>query len=107
MAASDVICVPHILPHFSRTVIEAGAMKKPVVASQIGGIEEVVKHGINGLLIKIGDANSLADATLELLNNEDECRRMGENGWKQAKRLFAADHSAAQVANIYEMVLAK
>lgn len=102
IAASDVVCAPHVLPHFSRTVIEAGAMKKPVVAFRVGGIEEVVTNRGNGLLIQVGDVTGLAEAIEELFSNENECRTMGENGWQQALRLFDAGRSAAQVARLYE-----
>jgi glycosyltransferase involved in cell wall biosynthesis len=105
IAASDVICAPHILPHFSRTVVEAGAMKKPVIAFRVGGIEEVVDHWSNGLLVEIGDVAGLAGAILQLFANEEECRRMGENGWQQARNLFDAESSAAQVADVYKELL--
>jgi len=105
IAASDVVCAPHILPHFSRTVIEAGAMKKPVVAFRVGGIEEVVSHRGNGLLAEVGDVAGLTAAIQELFASEDECRRLGECGWQQARRLFTAEMSAAQVAGVYEELL--
>jgi glycosyltransferase involved in cell wall biosynthesis len=105
IAASDVVCAPHILPHFSRTVIEAGAMKKPVVAFQIGGINEVVTHLGNGLLVEIGDVAGLAAAIEELFSNQNLCKRLGENGWHQAQRLFAAENIAKQISAVYEEML--
>ncbi|MEI6056627.1 MAG: glycosyltransferase family 4 protein [Lentisphaerota bacterium] len=105
IAASDIVCAPHILPHFSRTVIEAGAMKKPVVAFRIGGIEEVVINGKTGLLVEVGDVSGLARAIQELFCKEDKGRRMGESGWQQAKQFFSADISSAQVAAVYEELL--
>lgn len=102
IAASDVVCVPHIKPHFSRTIIEAGAMKKPVVASRIGGIEEIVMHRKTGLLVEVGDIAGLAQAIQELFTNESLCRQLGENGWQQAKRVFSAEIIAAQVVAVYE-----
>jgi len=102
IAASDVVCAPHILPHFSRTVVEAWAMKKPVVAFRVGGIEEVVSHGENGLLVEVGDVAGLAEAIQELFANEERCRRLGDNGFLQARDLFAAEMSAAQVEGVYE-----
>lgn len=105
IAASDVVCAPHMLPHFSRTVIEAGAMKKPVVAFRVGGIEEVVAHRGNGLVAEVGDVAGLAEAIQELFANEDECGRLGESGWQQARRLFTAEMSTSQIAAVYEELL--
>jgi len=105
IAACDVVCAPHILPHFSRTVIEAGAMKKPVVAFIIGGISEVVAHQGNGLLVANSDVAGLAAAIEELFVNEGLCMRLGINGWQQAQQLFAAEISATQVATVYEELL--
>jgi len=102
IAAADVVCVPHIKPHFSRTVMEAGAMKKPVVASRIGGVEEVVKDGETGLLVPSGDVQGLAVATEHLLNNPTLRKRLGENGFAQALELFDANKHIQSVERIYE-----
>ena len=80
-------------------------MKKPVVAFRVGGIEEVVDHRGNGLLVEVGDVAGLAEAIQELFANEEQCRRLGESGWLQARSLFAAEMSAAQVTDVYEEML--
>lgn len=101
LSASDVVCVPHIKPHFSRTVIEAAAMKKPVVASRIGGIEEVIEHRTTGLLVPPGETKDLVLSLYELLNDSRLCSRICENAFDQAQALFDSKSSGKAVEAIY------
>jgi glycosyltransferase involved in cell wall biosynthesis len=84
-------------------VLEAMAMRVPVVASDVGGIPEAVQHGVNGLLVPSGDADALSDSLGRLIDNPDLARRLGaaarqrvlddfeaQSGW----RLIAAVHGA-------------
>ena len=105
IAAADVVCALHIEPHFSRTVIEAGAMKRPVVAYRIGGIEEVVEDGRTGILLPIGEIEGTTEAVLRLFRDENLSRELGENGYRQAKALFDAQKCAEQVGQVYESLL--
>lgn len=105
IAACDVVCVPHIKPHFSRTVIEAGAMKKPVVAFSIGGIEEVVDDGKNGLLVPLKDTEKMAAAVLKLFGDGDLCLKLGNSGYQQAVDFFDAKKSADALEHIYEDIV--
>jgi len=65
----------------------------------------VVDHRGNGLLVEVGDVAGLAGAIQELFAGEEQCRRLGESGWQQARSLFAAEMSAAQVTDVYEEML--
>jgi glycosyltransferase involved in cell wall biosynthesis len=105
IAAADVVCVPHTQPHFSRTVMEAGAMKKPVVAYRIGGIEEVVQDGRTGILLPVGEIDGMAEAVLSLFRDGARCRELGENGYQQARALCDAGECAKRVAAIYRRLL--
>ncbi len=107
IAAADVVAVPTIEPHFARPVIEAGAMAKPVVASRIGGVEEVVQDGETGLLVPPGDPNALATALSRVLTVPDLASRLGEEGYEQARRMFDAETNITQVVEVYERVLAR
>ena len=102
IAAADVVCVPHIQPHFSRTVMEAGAMKRPVVAFRIGGVEEVVQHGITGLLVPCGGVDGLAEAVVRLMKDAPLASRLSEGGYAQAVLQFHATGHAAKVAAVYD-----
>lgn len=75
---------PFTVPHFSRPVIEAFLHKKPVIVSNVSGMEEIVNNGVNGLIFPAGDSISLANAINKLANNPQLAKEMGENGYKEA-----------------------
>ncbi|GAB4538328.1 MAG: hypothetical protein Kow0063_26060 [Anaerolineae bacterium] len=105
LAASDLLVFPSIEPHFARPVIEAGAMAKPVVASRIGGVEELVVDGETGLLVPPNDAEELAEAIVRVLNSPEEARRMGECGYAQARSRFSLEENVRATVALYERCL--
>jgi glycosyltransferase involved in cell wall biosynthesis len=86
-AASDVTVLPSKdqSEGFGLTILEANATGKPVIASNVGGIPSVVRHGYNGLLVQPNDASRLAEAILYLSKNHDAAAAMGRNGRKVAE----------------------
>ena len=107
IAASDVIAFPSTAPHFARPVIEAGAMAKPVVASRIGGVEEVVQDRETGLLVPPRNVDALARALTQVLTDPSLAASLGERGYWQARRLFDAETNVRQTVEVYERVLAQ
>lgn len=101
LAASDVVYALHINPHFSRTVMEAGAMKRPVVATDIAGIAEVVSHEVTGLLCKVGDRHDISGATLRLYRDRDLAQALGEGGYIQANSCFRSEVHTEKVLKVY------
>jgi glycosyltransferase involved in cell wall biosynthesis len=102
LAASDVLVFPSIEPHFARPVIEAGAMEKPVVASHIGGVEELVVDGETGILVPPGNVEALARALVKLLSVPTEAQRMGSKGLEQALRRFSAQTNVTATVALYK-----
>ncbi|HJO34326.1 MAG TPA: glycosyltransferase family 4 protein [Anaerolineales bacterium] len=105
LAASDLLVFPSVVPHFARPVIEAGAMAKPVVASDLGGPRELVRHDENGLLIPPNDPRKLAEAIIAILSEPARAQAMGEAGCRRARELFDARKSAARTFSIYEELI--
>jgi glycosyltransferase involved in cell wall biosynthesis len=105
IAALDVLVFPSTIPHFARPIIEAGAMAKPVVASRLGGPEELVVDGVTGILIPPRDPKQLAEAIYKLLMNEQTAKAMGEEGCKPARQLFDAETNVRDVMTVYDEVL--
>ncbi|HEX3053638.1 MAG TPA: glycosyltransferase family 4 protein [Aggregatilineaceae bacterium] len=105
LAASDVLVFPSVAPHFARPVVEAGAMKKPVVASRIGGVEELVVHEETGLLVPPNDPVRLADALIRILTQPDEAQKMGKNGRQHALSRFNAETNIKATTAAYERLL--
>lgn len=107
IAASDLVVFPSVEPHFARPIIEAGAMAKPVVASRIGGVEELVVDGETGRLVSPNDPQALAEALVSMLASLDDAHRMGENGYSRAHQLFNAETNVRATIDVYERILGK
>jgi len=102
LAAADVLAWPAIVSHFSRPLIEAGAMARPVVASDFPASREQVRHGETGLLVPPGDSRAMADAILSIVDQPETSARMGEAGWRLALDRYDARRNAAEIVAIYE-----
>jgi glycosyltransferase involved in cell wall biosynthesis len=91
-AQHDVLVVPSRWPDpLPRVVHEAMASGLPVVASEVGGIPELVRHGENGLLVPCDDASALADALAELAPDPERRRAMGVAGRRAVIEGFAIE----------------
>lgn len=78
LAILDVLTLPSLNEAVGRILIEAGACGIPVVATNVGGIPEVVQNGETGILVSPHNSNELARALISLLENEEERLSMGE-----------------------------
>jgi glycosyltransferase involved in cell wall biosynthesis len=86
---ADVVLVPSILPEpFGLVAIEAMSAGKPVIAAKHGGLTEIVEHEVTGLLVKPGDAPSLASAIERLCSNPTEKEAMGVAGKARYEAYF-------------------
>jgi glycosyltransferase involved in cell wall biosynthesis len=80
-SAADVVVVPSIWPDpFPYVPLEALAMKTPVIASNVGGLPEVVRHKKNGLLIGLHNVEELANSVQDILSDEQQAKQMGLEG---------------------------
>lgn len=75
---------------FGRTIIEAWAHKKPVIAFAAGGPARLIAHEQDGLLVPEGDVDALADAMARLWNDPALCRRLGEAGYRKVAAKYEA-----------------
>ena len=80
-------------------------MGKPVVASRIGGVEELVEDRKTGLLVPPNDPEALAEALVSVLTSPDNARRMGAHGHTQALELFNAASNVRATIAVYERIL--
>jgi len=100
MASLDVLVQPSRRETFGRTLIEAMAARKPVIASRVGGMPEVVADDESGLLVPEEDPQSLAAAIIRLLEDPSRARRMGEAGRRRVEQLFSLECRTTAVASI-------
>jgi glycogen(starch) synthase len=91
MAESDLVIVPSRWKEaFGLVAAEAAAAGRPVVASRVGGLTEIVIDGENGWLVEPGDTNALSSTVLRVLESPAEAMAMGRRGGARAAREFSA-----------------
>jgi glycosyltransferase involved in cell wall biosynthesis len=105
--AAAVSVIPSLEEGFGIPAAEAMGCEVAVVASDAGGLPEVVENGVTGLVVPRGDANALAQAIGSLLADPQRRRRMGQAGRARALRLFDWDRSAEQFEEIYREVASR
>ena len=86
------------------SILEAFAAGKPVIASDLGGMTELVKHRERGLLVLPGDVRALAEAMQWVVTHPAEAAKMGEAAYRYAKEAHGAEHHYAQLMDIYAQV---
>jgi glycosyltransferase involved in cell wall biosynthesis len=99
--AAALSVIPSLEEGFGIPAAEAMGCETAVVASDAGGLPEVVEHGVTGLIVPRGDAKALAEAIGSLLADPARRTRMGRAGRERALRLFDWDRSAEQFEQIY------
>jgi glycosyltransferase involved in cell wall biosynthesis len=93
--------------NFPMTVLEAHSSGIPLVASNVGGIPEIVAHEKNGLLFESGDAPDLARQILRLFRDPMLASRLGRQGAQDAAERYAPEVVAWQTSEFYGRVLAR
>jgi glycosyltransferase involved in cell wall biosynthesis len=107
LAAADALAVPSRNEGMGRVIVEAMALRIPVVATAVGGIPDVVNDGECGRLIAPGDVDGLAAALIELGRDEALRRKLGEAGEARAEAFSTAVARAKLLALYAELVRAK
>jgi len=105
MAGMDAIVLPSLWEGMPNAVLEAMAAGKPVVASRIAGMDELVQAGVTGLLCAPGNAGELAAALLGLARDRQRARAMGEAGRRLAREKFSIDATVAATVGLYDELL--
>ncbi|MEW6668390.1 MAG: glycosyltransferase family 4 protein [Thermodesulfobacteriota bacterium] len=106
IATLDVAVLPSFFEGMGRVLLEAMAMGKPVVATRVGGIPDLVKQGVNGLLVSPGSVPELRDALLRLLKDKETAGRMGNEGKNRVTETFGADRMVRSIEGVYRQLLA-
>ncbi|MDQ4036645.1 MAG: glycosyltransferase family 4 protein [Chloroflexota bacterium] len=89
------------------SILEAMARRRPVVASAVGGIPEVITAGVDGLLVPPADHGALADAVVTLLTNAGLRERIGEAGYRTVADRFSIDAQVKRIEVVYDEELAR
>jgi glycosyltransferase involved in cell wall biosynthesis len=101
LSRMSVVALPSLSEAFSLSLVEAMSMGKPCVASNIGGIKEILADRENGLLVEPGQPRVLAAGIAWLLEHPGEARRMGEAAARTAAERFDARVMTEQLTRLY------
>jgi glycosyltransferase involved in cell wall biosynthesis len=104
LRAVDLLLVPSWEEPFGRTVVEAMAMRVPVVATSVGGPAEIVRAGVDGLLLEPRRPERWAEAIESLLDEPDRLAKMGESGRDRALERFSLSAHVEAVIAAYRRV---
>jgi len=102
-----IVCLPSYREGLSKTLIEACAAGRPIVASDVTGCREVARHGINALTVPPADARALADALRRLIEDPALRRKFGQAGRTLAERTYDVRTVVARTLSVYEQFFAR
>ncbi|MDA4123007.1 MAG: glycosyltransferase family 4 protein [Thaumarchaeota archaeon] len=98
---SSLFVLPSYYEAFGKVVVEAMACRRPVIASRVGGLAEVVDEGRSGLLVNYGSVDELADSILTILDDDNLAKRMGSYGRERVEADFTWRAVADRVETVY------
>lgn len=104
---TDVLVFPSHLNGPGRSVFEAGVLGVPSIVSLATRIEDIIRDGVNGLIVPERDPTAIAGAIRRLADDRELLRRLGESARDQYTTQFAAQRAAADTTALYEAVLRK
>lgn len=104
LAMSDISVLTSLREGFSITVLESMAAGKPVVVTDVGGNSEIVEHGKTGFIIPAQSPEDLALYSLNLINNQELAKKMGEEAKKRVLN-FSIDRMVKKTENLYDVLL--
>ncbi len=103
--ASDIVVLPSRIDPFPYVMLESGAMKKPLIGGNTGGISEFIEDGMNGILIEPGNSDQLADKIFFLINNPAQSEMLGNALYQKVKQECDCEKYFIRLEQIYNQIL--
>jgi glycosyltransferase involved in cell wall biosynthesis len=104
MSIFDVFTLPSLWEGLGVVLIEAMALRKPTVASRVGGITDIVVDGETGILVPPGDPESLASGILRVLGDDEGAQAMGERGYLRMSKEFLDSMANEKMLTLYRQL---
>lgn len=101
----DLLVLPSLTEGLPNVVLEAFACAKPVIATAVGGVPEIVEDGKNGFLVQAGHPELLAEAILKSLVSSEMRKMMGKAGYDTVRAKFTFEEQTRKLKEIYNEVL--
>ncbi len=107
MRKADIVVLPSVQDALPFSIMEAQILGKPIVASRVGGIPEMIESGKTGILVAPGEAQELARALLQLIGSSGLRLKLGQQAALWAKEAWSLERMLSRTMAIYEHVLGK
>jgi L-malate glycosyltransferase len=104
MSAMDIFVLPSLNEGLPMAVLEAMALARPVVVSNVGGLPEVIRNRESGLLVPPGDERALASACLEVASDPAWAERMGAQARRVVEGEFSHEHNGRALVDLYRVI---
>ena len=105
LAVVDVVAIPSLSEGFSLSAVEAMAMRKPIVSTNVGGLGEVLTHQESALIVQERDSEDLANKIIMLLRDPELAERLGRVAEGVAHKNYDIEESVEKICDIYEQTL--
>ena len=105
LSSFDVFVLPSIMEGHPIAILEAMAMAKPIVASDINGIREQIENGRTGILVPPGDPQALAEGINQMLKDRTQAKKLGTEARKQVEEMFDIEQQVALHEEVYKELL--
>jgi glycosyltransferase involved in cell wall biosynthesis len=105
LLAADLVVLPSREEAMPLSLLEAMARARPIVATRVGGVPDVIEHGEHGLLVAPGDPVALADAIARLAQDSELAQRLGEQAAERVRSAFTWRHALERFETIYDELL--
>tara|TARA_B100000749_G_C17996408_1_gene289452 strand:+ start:30 stop:446 length:417 start_codon:yes stop_codon:yes gene_type:complete len=107
LSVADLLLLPSSQESFGLAALEAMACNVPVVASNVGGLPEVIDHGVTGFLHPPEDLAAMADSAITLLSDPALWETIAAAGWRAVQERFCADEIVPLYEAFYRKVLSR
>jgi glycosyltransferase involved in cell wall biosynthesis len=97
----DVFVLPSLWEGLPYSLMEAAALARPVVATEIAGVAELIKHGETGLLVPVKDSNRLAHSVIRLLQEKEYAARLGQNLKNSVRQQYTLSQMVQKIQDLY------
>jgi glycosyltransferase involved in cell wall biosynthesis len=104
-AVMDVFVLPSLTEGLPMALLEAMASEKPIVATKVGAIPQVIENEVSGLLVEPGDAEAIAGAIERLLTNSREAKELGKNAYMRVSEGFSSQKMIREYVSLYTQLL--
>lgn len=104
LSSASIICLPSYREGLPKVLLEAAAIGRPLVATNVPGCREIVSNGYNGILVNLKDIDSLYNAIISLISNSEIRKKMGNNSRKLVEKEFSSDIINSQTIKLYKRI---